>query len=391
LNRKNIIFSQIMQLLIQKNFRPIINRYDGDKYVKRLNCLQQLTVLFFVQFKELFSLREMESTLKAQSDKWHHIGLETVARSTLADANRERPHQIWGEMFYALYEHCQKLVPGHKFKIKMPVFTLDSTTISLCLSQFPWARYRKRKGAIKLHTLLDHNGCLPCYMSMSDGKKHDVMFAKNEEFGLPDLPPDSILTADRGYIDYRWLYSLHCKGTTFIVRAKSNMTYDDLGQHKEANRKKGILSDDVIELSNEYKYEDYSGTLRLIRILDQKKGTTIDVLTNNFKLSASKIAELYKGRWEIEEFFKWIKQHLKIKTFIGTSENAVYTQVWVAMISYLLLSFIKFQTKYTFTLLELKRVLKELLWEPKSLLEVLRVNFTDLCKMAVTPEQQCFY
>jgi len=178
------------------------------------SCLQQLTVLFFVQFKELFSLREMESTLKAQSDKWHHIGLKTVAGSTLADANRERPHQIWGD----------------------------------------------------------------------------------QEFGLPDLPPDSILTADRGYIDYRWLYSLHCKGTTFIVRAKSNMTYDDLGQHEVANRKKGILSDEVIELSNEYKYEDYPETLRLIRILDQKKGTTIDVLTNNFKLSASKIAELYKGR-----------------------------------------------------------------------------------------------
>jgi len=380
-----------MHLLIQKSFRPIINRYDGDRYVKKLSCLQQLTVLFFVQLKELFSLREMESTLKSQADKWHHIGLETVAKSTLADANRERPYQIWGEMFYELYKHCQKLVPRHKFKIKMPVFTLDSTTISLCLSQYPWARYRKRKGAIKLHMLLDHNGCLPCYVSMSDGKCHDVTFAKNQEFGLPDLPPDSILTADRGYIDYKWLYSLHCKGTTFIIRAKSNMTYDDLGQHTKVNEKKGIISDSVIELSNEYKYEDYPEALRLIRVIDQKKGTVIDLLTNNFKLTTAKIAELYKGRWEIEEFFKWIKQHLKIKTFIGTSENAVYTQVWIAMISYLLLSFIKFQTKYSFTLLELKRVLKELLWEPKSLVEVLRVNFADICKMSITPEPQRFY
>ncbi len=273
----------------------------------------------------------------------------------------------------------------------MPVFTLDSTTISLCLSQFEWARYRKRKGAIKLHTLLDHNGCLPCFVSLTDGKCHDVTFAKASEMGLPDLPPDSILTMDRGYIDYKWLYSLHCKGTAFIVRAKSNMTYDDLGQHKEANRKKGILSDQVIELSNEYKYEDYPESMRLIRIFDRKKNSHIDVLTNNFKLSASKIAELYKGRWEVEEFFKWIKQNLKIKSFIGTSENAVYTQVWIAMICYLLLSFIKFQTKYSFSLLDLKRVLKELLWDSKSLLEVLKINFEDLVKMNNTPIQEAFY
>lgn len=380
-----------MHLLIQKNFKPIINRYDGDRYVKRMNCLQQLTTLFYVQIKDLFSLRDIQTNLRAQADKWHHVGLETVAKSTLADANRDRPYQIWGEMFYALYDHCQKLAPGNKFKIKMPVFTLDSTTISLCLSQFPWARYRKRKGAIKLHTLLDHNGCLPCYMSLTDGKCHDVKFAKDPENGLPDLPPDSILTADRGYIDYSWLYSLHCKGTTFIIRAKSNMTYDDLGQHKKANQKKGILSDQVIELSNEYKYEDYPDTLRLIRIKDKKKDTYIDVLTNNFKLSAAKIAELYKGRWEVEEFFKWIKQHLKIKTFIGTSENAVYTQVWIAMICYLLLSFIKFQTKYSFSLLELKRVVKELLWDSKSLFEVLRVNFDELMKLNKTPIQEAFY
>ncbi len=169
------------------------------------------------------------------------------------------------------------------------------------------------------------------------------------------------------------------------------MTYDDLGQHKKANQKKGILSDQVIELSNEYKYEDYPDTLRLIRIKDKKNDTYIDVLTNNFKLSAAKIAELYKGRWEVEEFFKWIKQHLKIKTFIGTSENAVYTQVWIAMICYLLLSFIKFQTKYLFSLLELKRVVKELLWDSKSLFEVLRVNFDELMKFNKTPIQEAFY
>jgi len=294
-------------------------------------------------------------------------------------------------MFYSLYEHCQKLTPSNKFKIKMPVFTLDSTTISLCLSQFPWARYRKRKGAIKLHTLLDHDGCLPCYVSLSDGKWHDVRFAKNPENGLPKLPPDSILTMDRGYIDFNWLYSLHCNGTTFIIRSKSNMNYDDLGQHKKLPKNRKILADQVIELSNEYKYEDYPESLRLIRIFDSKSKKTIEVLTNNFKLSALKKAELYKGRWEIEEFFKWIKQHLKIKTFIGTSENAVYTQVWIAMIVYLLLSFIKFQKKYSYSLLELKRVLKEIVWEHRSLFEILKVNFSDLFKLKNTPIQEAFY
>ena len=356
-----------------------------------MGCLQQLTTLFYVQLKDLWSLRDIQTNLRTQADKWHHVGLTTVAKSTLADANRERPYQIWGEMFYSLYEHCQKLVPGHKFKIKMPVYTLDSTLISLCLSQFPWARYRKRKGAIKLHMLLDHDGCLPCYMSLTDGKRHDVTFAKDQEMGLPTLPPDSILTADRGYIDYKWLYSLHCKGTTFIVRAKSNMNYDDLGQHKEAKKRKGILADQVIELSNEYKYEEYPESMRLIRIIDKKNNTVIEVVTNNFKLSAAKIAELYKGRWEIEEFFRWIKQNLKIKTFIGTSENAVFTQIWIAMISYLLLSFIKFQTKYSFGLLELKRVIKEIIWESKSLFEVLRVNFDDLIKIKNIPIQEAFY
>jgi hypothetical protein len=356
-----------------------------------MDCWQQLLVLLYAQIKELKSLRDIETSLRSHADKWNHIGLESVARSTLADANSDRPHQMFGELFYAFLEKCQQIAPKHGFKVNMPVFTLDSTTISLCLSSFPWARYRKRKGAMKLHMLLDHEGCLPSFVSMSDGKCHDVRFARNKDFGLPALPPDSILTIDRGYIDYNWLYSLHEQGTIFIVRSKRNMKYDIAGQHKIPNKTRGILSDDVIELSNFYQSESYPDQLRLIRFYDKYEEKELEFITNNFTLAASTIASLYKGRWEIETFFKWIKQHLRIKTFLGTSENAVMTQVWVAMILYILLSFIKFQTKCAYSMLELLRIIRELLLEPKSILEILRVNVDEMIKNSKMPIQLAFY
>jgi hypothetical protein len=380
-----------VQLFSRNDFKRIVNRYDGDKYTKTMDCWQQLLVLLYAQVKELKSLRDIETSLRTHADKWMHIGLESVARSTLADANSDRPHQIFGELFYAFLEKCQKIAPKHGFKVDMPVFTLDSTTISLCLSSFPWAKYRKRKGALKLHMLLDHDGCLPSFVSMSDGKCHDVRFAKEKDFGLPALPPDSILTIDRGYLDYNWLYSLHEKGTTFIIRSKANMKYDIAGQHKKPNKSRGIMSDSVIELSNFYQSESYPDQLRLIRFYDKDENKELEFVTNNFTLAASTIASLYKGRWEIETFFKWIKQHLRIKTFLGTSENAVMIQVWVAMILYILLSFIKFQTKYAYSKLELLRIIRELLWESKSILEILRVNAGELIKNIKMPVQLAFY
>jgi len=229
---------------------------------------------------------------------------------------------------------------------------MDSTLIKLCLSVFPWASYRKRKGAMKLHTLLDHRGCLPSFLTITDGRTHDIRVVKDSSYGFPQLLPDSIITVDRAYIDYNWLYSLTLSRVFFVTRAKSNLKYEVLGQ-QEVPQNKGVTSDETIRLTGYYQKQYYSKNLRLITFYDKEKDEELYFLTNNFKLAAATIADLYKHRWQIETFFKWIKQNLKIKTFLGTSPNAVMTQVWAAMIYYLLLAFIKFQTKYSYSMHEL--------------------------------------
>jgi hypothetical protein len=296
--------------------------------------------LLYAQIKDLKSLREITTSLKSHSEMWPTLGLDNVARSTLADANSGRSSKIFEDLFYKFLEKCRKIAPTHGFRLNMPVFSHDATLIPLCLSVFPWAKYRKRKGALKLHMLLDHDGCLPSFISMTDGKCHEINVVKKDIFGFPNLPPDSILTVDRGFVDYRWLYSLHCKGSIYIVRSKCNMAYHSLGQHMDTVKSRKIISDELIEFDNFYEKQNYPEPLRLIRYwyIDKNgEKKEIEIITNDLKHSASTITALYKGRWEIETFFKWIKQNLRIKTFIGTSENAVMTQVWVAMIFYLLL------------------------------------------------------
>jgi hypothetical protein len=358
-----------------------------------LDCWQQLTVLLYAQIKDLKSLREIVMSLSTHKDHWDVLGLRNIARSTLSDANSERSSEIYEKVFYGFLEHCQRIAPRHTFSIKMPVFTQDATLIPVCLSAFPWARYRKRKGALKLHMLLDHQGYLPSFIRMTDGKCHEINVVKTDKFGFPELPADSILTVDRGYVDYRWLYSLHTRGVTFIIPVKSNMAYDVIGQHKEPVKSRGIISDDLIEFSNFYQSEEYPEPLRMITyqyINSKKELQTITVITNNLELAASTIASLYKGRWDIESFFRWIKQNLHIKTFIGTSQNAVMTQVWVAMILYLLLSFIKFQTRFRSSLSDLLRIMREIILEKKSLLEYLRLNWENFIEKQMTPVQLSF-
>jgi hypothetical protein len=374
-----------MQLLNRKGFWRIVNRYEGDRYVKRMTCWQELQILLYALVKDLVSFRDMQASLMSHADKWAHIGLTSVARSTLSDALAKRPYKMFEDLFYLFLDKCERLAPRHDFGLKVPVFTQDSTLISVCLSSFPWARYRKRKGGLKLHMLLDHDGYLPSFIRMTDGKVHDIRVVKDAEYEFPAL------TIDRGYIDYGWLHSLHTQGITFVILAKSNMAYTVVGQHKEPNEKRGIIGDDEVELSNFYEKKAYPTRLRRIRYYSKEHDKILVFLTNNFTLSASTIAALYKGRWEIETFFKWIKQHLKIKTFYGTSENAVMTQVWIAMILYLLLSFIKFQARYAFTMLELLRVIRERLLGFESLIELLRVNYERLRSLRSAPVQLAFY
>lgn len=391
--RKNTIFGQLVQLLSRREFKKIVDSYQSDKYTKTMNCWQQLLILLFAQMKDLTSLRDIGTTIKSRKDRWESIGVTSAARTTLADANAGRTSKIFEELFYRFLNQCQRIAPNHSFRVSMPVFSHDSTLIPLCLSVFPWARYRKRKGALKLHMLLDHNGYLPSFIRMTEGKCHDVNVVKKPEHSFPALPPDSILTVDRGYIDYDWLHSLQKTGVLFIIRDKRNMAYRSTGQHAEPVESRGIINDELIEFTNFYEKKAYPDSLRRItyRYVDTKgKEQVITVITNNMKHAASTIASLYKGRWKIETFFRWIKQNLRIKSFIGTSENAVMTQVWVAMILYLLLSFIKYQTRFKASITELLRIFREVLLETNSIIEYLRTNWDELFEFRQKPTQLSF-
>ena len=374
--KRNTIFSQLMQLICQNRFKKCVNRYGGDRYTKSLTCWQQLLVLLFAQAKGLTSLRDIEVSLRSHYRKWYHLGLTSVAKSTLADGNNRRDADILKDVFYSLLEKCRDLAPRHRFK----VYTFDSTLINVCLSLYPWATYRTKKGAFKLHTLLDHSGYLPSFMVLTDGRTHDINVMKNSSYGVPALSPDSILLVDRAYIDYQWLYSLTQQHLYFITRMKKNMKYTVLGQQKSPE-KNSVISDQRVRLDNYYQSRYYPDPLRLVTAADPTTGEAITFITNNFSLDADTIAELYKSRWQIETFFKWIKQNLKIKSFLGTSKNAVMTQIWAAMIYYLLLSFIKLQTKCSHSLHELTRIMSERLLDNTHLIEIIGLSLHSYAKV----------
>jgi len=387
---RNTVFSQLLQLICRYRFKKVVDRYEGDRYTKRFSCWQQLLVLLFAQAKGLTSLRDIEVSLRSHYRKWYHLGLSNVARSTLADANTGRDADILKDVFYALLDKCRELSPKHRFKFKNPLYTFDSTLINVCLSLYPWATYRKKKGAFKLHTLLDHSGYLPSFLVITDGKTHDIKVVKDSSYGFPSLSPDSILLIDRAYIDYNWLYSLTKNNLFFVTKAKKNMKYRFVGQ-QETSKNKGVISDCHVRLTNYYQSRYYPGELRLVTFVDHDTGEQHEFVTNNFTLDACIIADLYKSRWEIETFFKWIKQNLKIKAFLGTSKNAVMTQIWTAMIYYLLLSFIKFQTKCRHTLHELTRIIGELLLDNIYLIETLTITFDEYKRVKSNNTQLAFW
>jgi hypothetical protein len=375
-----------MQLICQYRFKKCVDQYEGDKYTKRFSCWQQLIALLFAQAKSLTSLRDIELSLRSRMKNWYHLGLKTVAKSTLSDANNNRSADIFRDTFYSLLEKCRELSPRHGFRFKNPLYSFDSTLIDVCLSLYPWATYRTKKGAFKIHTLLDHSGYLPSFMVVTDGKTHDINVVKDDSYGFPSLSPDSILLIDRAYIDYRWLYSLTRSKLFFVMKAKSNMNYTVLGQ-QEFTQNKGVVSDCLIMLSGVTTQDNYPEKLRMVTYIDPETAEYHVFITNNFKLAARTIADLYKSRWQIEIFFKWIKQNLKIKSFLGTSKNAVMTQIWVAMIYYLLLAFIKFQTKCRHSLHELTRIVGELLLDSIYLVEILTIPF-DRFKIITQKHQQ---
>lgn len=376
-NYTNTIFNQLLAFLPRHRFDQFVGQHGGDRYVKKLTTWNQLTVLMYAQATKKESLREVETGLMTNRGTWYHLGIKTIARSSIADANKRRDAVIFEKLFYALLAQCKEVTGSTTFSFKNPIYSLDATVIRLCLSLFDWAHYTKMKGALKMHTLMNNRTTIPELMTLTDGKVGDVSAGKAMHL-TQHLEKGSIVVFDRAYIDYAWWYELHQAGIIFVSRVKKNTRVDVIGQHAEPI---GVLADEVVLVGEYDGMKKYPERMRRIRYLDQETGAVYEYLTNSTTLSALQIVEVYKARWQIEIFFKWIKQNLRIKTFLGTSENAVMSQIWIAMIYYLLLAYIKFQTKFSRSLLELTRMIQETLLVRRSLIDLLSLTVRTVRKV----------
>jgi hypothetical protein len=360
------VFNQLFNFIPRHVFEKSAQAHQADRYAKTFKAWQQFLLLLYAQATGKQSLRDIVGGLQLHNTKLYHLGLNPVARSTISDGMERRDSKLFEEMFYVMVRKTGALAPGHRFRFKNDLYSIDATTIDLCLSVFDWAKFRTQKGAIKLHCQLDHSGHIPSFIHISDGKMHDVKAAK----GFFEIEPDSIYCVDKAYVDYEWLHTIHKTKAFFVTRAKTNMDYRITGQHSDGG-KKGVIADRIIKLNSPISSRKYPSRMRMVVFKDEETGKVYHFITNNFRLAASTIAAIYKQRWQIELFFKWIKQNLKIKTFLGTSKNAVMAQVWVAMIYYLLLAYIKFISKTTLSLTDFARRVKEGLMMQIDLLELL--------------------
>ena len=338
MNIGKTLFAQIMEFIPWTSFARIVARYGGDSGVRSLSCPEQFRAMAFAQLTYRESLRDIETCLLANQTKLYSMGFRSpVRRSTLADANEGRDWHIWADLAALLIKRARKLYCNDSFGIELSntVYALDATTIDLCLSLFPWAPFRTTKAAVKLHTLLDLRGNIPAFIHISDGKTHEV-----NVLDMLAFEAGAFYIMDRGYLDFARLYALHQAGSFFVTRAKRGMDAHRL-YSMPTDRSTGIICDQRIRLNGFYIAQDYPEQLRRIRFKDPESGKTLVFLTNNTALPALTIAALYKSRWQVELFFKWIKQHLRIKRFIGNSENAVKTQIWCAVATYVLIAIVK--------------------------------------------------
>jgi len=332
------LFAQLMDFLPWTTFTRIVDRYGGNYRVRSLSCTDQFRALVFAQLTYRESLRDIEACLTAQSAKLYHMGIRSpIKRSTLADANERRDWRIYADFAQRLIAQARELYAEEDFSLALSdtVYALDSTTIDLCLSVFPWAPFRSTKAAIKLHTLLDLRGNIPSFIHISDGKMHDVRVL---DLMIPE--PGAIYVMDRAYLDFERLSLIDQAGAFFVTRGKSNLRIRRRYSHK-VDRSTGLICDQTVILTGFYSNKAYSRPLRRIRYKDPETEKTLIFLTNHFALPALTITELYRSRWQVELFFKWIKQHLRIKKFYGTSENAVKTQIWTAVSAYVLVAIVK--------------------------------------------------
>ncbi len=363
-----LVFTQIMDFMPLKTFQRCVAKYQGNFSVKHFTCMDHFRIMAFAQLTYRESLRDIEACLRAQSKKLYHMGIRSkVSRSTLAEANEMRDWHIYADFANHLISIARKLYQTEPMAVELldTVYALDATTIDLCLSLFPWAHFRKAKGAVRLHTLLDLRGNIPSFIHISDGKLHEV-----NVLDLIPLEAGAFYIMDRGFLDFSRLYTVTQASAFFVTRAKSNLKCRRLYSHP-AEKSTGVICDQTILLTIPKSAGDYPDKLRRVRYYDTETEQTLIFLTNNFLLPAFTIAQLYKQRWQIELFFKWIKQNLRIKSFYGTSENAVKTQIWIAVSVYLIVAIIKKRLNIQESLYTILQVLSVSLFERTSMFQLL--------------------
>jgi len=386
MNTGRIVFSQIMDFLPLRDLRKCVKRYRGNYKVQKFSCMDQFLCMAFTQLTYRESLRDIEACLRAMQSKLYHMGIRgRVSKSTLADANENRDWRIYADFAQVLIHIARGLYAKEEFGIELDqtVYALDSTTIDLCLSLFPWAKFRKHKAGVKLHTLLDLRGNIPTFISITEALVHDVNI-------LDDIIPEAgaFYIMDRGYLDFARLYIFHQCLAFFVTRTKGNFQFRRLYSHP-IDKSTGLRCDQTIVLTGFYSSKDYPERLRRIRYVDKETEQNLVFITNCFTLPAITIAQLYKCRWQVELFFKWIKQHLRIKAFFGTTENAVKTQIWIAISVYVLVAIIKKQLNLELNLCTILQILSVTLFEKVSILQVLmeagyKTDNADFCNQLMS-------
>lgn len=362
----NTILSQILNFVPRHEFEVLANRHHCGRSFRTASRWSQFVTMAMAQMAGRNSLRDIVENISSQAHRLYHLGSAKLTRSNLSRINEDKPYVLYEVLFGKLLSRCQGMASSHDFRFKNPLYSLDASTIDLCLAVFPWADFRTTKGAIKLHVGLNHAGYLPEFVTVTEGKVHDVTIGRVLKF-----PKGSIVVVDRGYNDYAWYNQLTEKGIFFVTRLKSNAK-TRVVQRRPVPAGKGLTCDQSIEFTGVLTAKKCSIPLRRIGFRDPESGKHYVFLTNNFKLAAKTIADIYKARWQVELFFKWIKQNLKIKSFIGTSKNAVMTQIWIALCVYLLLAFIKFQSKLNKSMQQILRLLQLNLFEKRDLVALLR-------------------
>jgi putative transposase len=376
----NSVLSQLLKLLPRHDFESLANHVDGKRRSDALSRWSQFVALTIGQLGGRRSLRDIESTIRSQPHHRYHLGSQLVSRSAMSRANEKLDYQFYAELFQSLYRRCASDRRSHGFSFKNKLFSLDASLIDVSMKVFPWADYNRTKSAFKLHVGLDHDGLIPAFASVTRGKVQDIDYARQL-----DLPRGSVVVFDKGYNCYRWHNSLTDKGIFFVSRLRGNAKIRVIAQHP-VNKNNGVISDETIEYSGAQRHKVKLKPIRRVVYKDAETDRIYEFITNQFDWSAKTIADIYKQRWQVELFFKWIKQNLKIKTFLGTNENAVMTQIMAALCVYLLLAYLKFQSKIDKSLQQIIRLLQLNLFARRSLRELLKPPDRD----AQPPPQLAF-